>query len=49
MQELSSKRLHAYSLLPRFNFAVNAPLPLRSLSSQALHLKGVINTVVLAK
>ncbi len=41
--------LHACSLLSRFGFALNAPVPLRCLSSQALHVMGIINAVVLAK
>jgi hypothetical protein len=48
-QKISSTELHACFLLSRFNFAVNAPLPLRYLSSQMLHLKGIIYVVVLAK
>ena len=36
-------------LLSRFSPAVNAPLPLRSLSSQSLHLVEVISAVVLTK
>jgi hypothetical protein len=41
--------LHACSLLSRFGVAVNAPVPLRCLSSQALHVMGIIKAVVLAK
>ena len=37
------------SLLSCFGVAVNTPVALRSLSSQALHLTGIINAVVLAK
>ena len=37
------------SPLSRFSFAVNSPLPLRHLSSQPIHLMGIIKAVVLAK
>jgi len=47
--KVSLTELPACSLLSRFSFAVNAPLPLRSLSSQFLHLVEVISSVVLAK
>jgi hypothetical protein len=41
--------LRAHSLLSRFQFAVNAPMPLRRLSSQALHFMEIINEVVFEK
>ena len=45
-QMISSTELHPCSLLSRFSFAVNAPLSLRHLSSQALHLMGIMKAVV---
>jgi len=49
MSKTSLKELHACSLLAGFGFTVNAPVPLRHLSSETLGLMGIICVVVLAK